>query len=36
VAIYERALSDQVLDEVSRQMISERLALLQPSLKEQG
>jgi len=36
VAIYERALSDKVLDEVSRQMISERLALLQPSLKEQG
>jgi len=36
VAIYERALSDKALDEVSRQMISERLALLQPSPKEQG
>ncbi len=36
VAIYERALSDKAIDEVSRQMISERLALLQPSPKEQG
>jgi len=36
VAIYERALSDKALDERSRQMISERLALLQPSPKEQG
>jgi len=36
VAIYERALSDKALDEVSRQMISEHLALLQPSPKEQG
>ena len=36
VAIYERALSDKVLDEVSRQTISERLALLQLSSKEQG
>jgi len=36
VAIYERALSDRAIDEVSRQMISERLALLQPSPKEQG
>ena len=36
VAIYERALSDRALDEVSRQMISDRLALLQPSSKEQG
>ena len=36
VAIYERALSDNVLDEVSRQTISERLALLQPPPKEQG
>jgi len=36
VAIYERALSDKALDEVSRQRISERLALLQPSPKEQG
>src|SRR5262249_6475084 len=35
-AIYERALSDRVIDEVSRQMISERLALLQLSPKEQG
>jgi predicted negative regulator of RcsB-dependent stress response len=35
-AIYERALSDRVIDEVSRQMISERLALLQPFPKEQG
>jgi len=35
-AIYERALSDRMIDEVSRQMISERLALLQPSPKEQG
>lgn len=36
VAIYEHALSDSALDEVSRQVISERLALLQPSPKEQG
>ena len=36
VAIYERALSDREIDEVTRQMISERLALLQPSPKEQG
>ena len=36
VAIYERALSDRAIDEVSRQMISEHLALLQPSPKEQG
>ena len=36
VAIYERALSDGEIDEVTRQMISERLALLQPSPKEQG
>jgi len=36
VAIYERALSDRAIDEVSRQMISDRLALLQPSSKEQG
>jgi predicted negative regulator of RcsB-dependent stress response len=36
VAIYERALSDRAIDEVTRQMISERLALLQPSPKEQG
>src|SRR5215813_1348815 len=36
VAIYERALSDRALDEISRQMISDRLALLQPSSKEQG
>jgi predicted negative regulator of RcsB-dependent stress response len=35
-AIYERALSDRVIDEVSRQMLSERLALLQPFPKEQG
>jgi len=35
-AIYERALSDRAIDEVSRQMISERLALLQPFPKEQG
>jgi cytochrome c-type biogenesis protein CcmH/NrfG len=36
VAVYERALSDRAIDEVTRQMISERLALLQPSSKEQG
>jgi predicted negative regulator of RcsB-dependent stress response len=36
VAIYERALSDREIDEVTRQMISERLALLQLSPKEQG
>ena len=36
VAVYERALSDRAIDEVTRQMISERLALLQPSPKEQG
>ena len=36
VAIYERALSDRAIDEVTRQMISERLALLQPPPKEQG
>ena len=36
VAIYERALSDREIDEVTRQMISERLALLQPSPTEQG
>ena len=36
VAIYERALSDRAIDEVTRQLISERLALLQPSPKEQG
>ena len=36
VAIYERALSDREIDEATRQMISERLGLLQPSLKEQG
>ena len=36
VAIYERALSDREIDDVTRQMISERLALLQPSSKEQG
>jgi len=36
VAIYERALSDGAIDEGTRQTISERLALLQPSPKEQG
>ena len=36
VAIYERALSDRAIDEVTRQTITERLALLQPSPKEQG
>lgn len=36
VAIYERALSDREIDEVTRQTISERLALLQSSAKEQG
>jgi predicted negative regulator of RcsB-dependent stress response len=36
VAIYERALSDREIDEVARQTIAERLALLQPPPKEQG
>ena len=36
VAIYERALSDREIDDVTRQMISERLALFQASSKEQG
>jgi predicted negative regulator of RcsB-dependent stress response len=36
IAIYERALSDREIDDVTRQMISERLALLQLSSKEQG
>jgi predicted negative regulator of RcsB-dependent stress response len=36
VAIYERALSDREIDEVTRQMISERLVLLQSSAREQG
>ena len=36
VAIYERALSDREIDEVTRQMISERLTFLPPSPKEQG
>ncbi len=36
VAIYERALSDRDLSEGTRQTISERLAFLQPSPKEQG
>ena len=35
VAIYERALSDRAIDEVTRQTISERLVLLQPTNKEQ-
>ena len=36
VAIYERALSDRAIEEGTRQMISERLTLLQSSPKEQG
>jgi len=36
VAIYERALADRDLSEGTRQTISERLAFLQPSPKEQG
>jgi predicted negative regulator of RcsB-dependent stress response len=36
VAIYERALSDREIDEITRQMISERLVFFQPSPKEQG
>lgn len=34
--VYERALSDREIDEVTRQMISERLVFLQPSSKGQG
>jgi cytochrome c-type biogenesis protein CcmH/NrfG len=34
VAIYERVLSDREIDEVTRQIISERLVFLQPSSKE--
>ena len=33
--IHERALSDREIDEVTRQTISERLVLLQPTNKEQ-
>ena len=36
VTIYERALSDREIDEVTRQMISERLVFFQPSPKGQG
>jgi predicted negative regulator of RcsB-dependent stress response len=36
VAIYERALADKEIDEVTRQMISERLLFLQSSSHEQG
>jgi predicted negative regulator of RcsB-dependent stress response len=36
VALYERALSDKEIDEVTRQMISERLAFLQQAPKAQG
>jgi predicted negative regulator of RcsB-dependent stress response len=36
VALYERALSDKEIDEVTRQMISERLALIQQPPKAQG
>jgi predicted negative regulator of RcsB-dependent stress response len=36
VALYERALSDKEIDEVARQMISERLAFLQQTPKAQG
>jgi predicted negative regulator of RcsB-dependent stress response len=36
VATYERALSDKEISEGTRQTISERLAFLQPSPKEQG
>lgn len=36
VALYERALSDKEIDEVTRQMISERLAFLQQTPKAQG
>lgn len=36
VAIYERALSDKDISADARQTISERLAFLQPSLKQQG
>jgi predicted negative regulator of RcsB-dependent stress response len=36
VAIYERALSDSEIDEVTRQMISERLVFFQSPPKEQG
>ena len=36
VAIYERALSDKDISAGTRQTISERLASLQPSLKQQG
>ena len=36
VALYERALSDKEIDEGTRQMISERLALLQQATKAQG
>jgi predicted negative regulator of RcsB-dependent stress response len=36
VAIYERALSDREISEGTRQTISERLAFLQSSAKEQG
>jgi predicted negative regulator of RcsB-dependent stress response len=36
VALYERALSDTEIDEVTRQMISERLAFIQQTPKVQG
>ena len=36
VALYERALSDKDISEGARQTISDRLASLQPSLKQQG
>jgi predicted negative regulator of RcsB-dependent stress response len=36
VALYERALSDKEIDEVTRQMISERLAFIQQTPKVQG
>jgi len=36
VALYERALSDKEIDEVTRQMISERLAFLQQTPNAQG
>jgi predicted negative regulator of RcsB-dependent stress response len=36
VALYERALADKEIDEVTRQMISERLAFIQQAPKAQG
>ena len=36
VAVYERALSDGEVNEVTRQMISEHVAFLQLPTKEQG